>query len=405
MFGHIQKNSKSGFMKRTGLIWIIILLFSSEIFSQDPNFYIYLCFGQSNMQGIGPIEARDKTVDSRFKVYQALDCPNLGRKKGTWYSAVPPTCQCYSLLSPADYFGRTMVANLPDSISVGILNVSIAGCDIRIFDKKLYQDYDSTYTDTWFLDLVKGYGGNPYEYLIDLASSAQQDGVIKGILLHQGETNTGDKLWPSYVQGIYNDMLTDLSLDPDSVPLLAGELVGADQGGCCSSMNPIIDQLPETIPTAHVISSEGCPVQADKAHFTSEGYRIMGRRYAATMLSLMGYETMYLEAECGTVGDSCVIRADMDRFSAEGTTLGQNYPNPFVDETCISFQIPNASYVSLSVFNAFGIKVAEFGGKEYHAGEHAIQYGTENLPAGKYYYTLKTEEYAVTRKMLVLDKK
>lgn len=269
------------------IVFTALLLLTMNLFAQDSNFYIYLCFGQSNMEGQGKIEEQDKTVDSRFRVMQAIDCTNPGRTKGTWRTAVPPLCQCMSGLSPADYFGRTMVANLPDSIRVGIINVAIGGCDIRLFDKDWYQDYDSTYTEAWFTDKIKAYEGNPNKYLIDLAKLAQHDGVIKGILLHQGETNTGDTQWPSYVKKIYHDMLTDLSLSADSVPLLAGEVLSA-QGNCCSAMNPIINSLPGTIPTSYVISSAGCTAQ-DNAHFDSEGYRELGRRYALKMLSMPGY--------------------------------------------------------------------------------------------------------------------
>ena len=272
------------------LLFTGLLLWSMNLCAQKSNFYIFLCFGQSNMEGQGTIEAQDTTANTRFLVFQALDCPNLGRTKGTWYNAVPPTCQCYSKLSPADYFGKTMVANLPDSIRIGIINVAIGGCDIRLFDKDIYQDYDSTYTESWFTSKVEAYGWNPYQYLIDLAKLAQKDGVIKGILLHQGETNTGQTSWPSFVKKIYNDMLTDLALSKDSVPLLAGELLSTD-GNCCSSMNSIIDNLPDIIPAAHVISSSGCTGQ-DEAHFDSEGYRKLGKRYAIQMLSLMGYKVI-----------------------------------------------------------------------------------------------------------------
>jgi len=267
-----------------------LLLLNINLCAQKSNFYIYLCFGQSNMEGQGTIETQDSTVDSRFQVFQALDCPNLTRTKGKWYIATPPTCQCNSKLSPADYFGRTMVANLPDSITIGIINVAIGGCDIRLFDKDIYQDYDSTYKESWFTSKVISYGWNPYKHLIDLAKLAQKDGVIKGILLHQGETNTGQTQWLSYVKKIYNDMITDLSLKADSVPLLAGEVLSTGEN-CCSSMNPIINKLPEAIPTAHVISSAGCAGQ-DKAHFNSEGYRKLGRRYAIQMLSIMGYKVV-----------------------------------------------------------------------------------------------------------------
>ena len=270
------------------LLFTGLLLSAINLTAQNSNFYIFICFGQSNMEGQGAIEPQDTIVNSRFRVFQALDCPNLGRVKGKWYTAVPPVCQCYSKLSPADYFGRTMVANLPDSITIGIINVAVGGCDIRLFDKDIYQDFDSTYTESWFTSKVAAYEGNPYKYLIDLTRQAKKDGVIKGILLHQGETNTGQIEWLSYVKKIYHDMLSDLSLSADSVPLLAGEMLQTE-GSCCSGMNTIVNQLPDSIPTAHVISSAGCPGQ-DYAHFSSEGYRILGRRYALKMLSLMGYE-------------------------------------------------------------------------------------------------------------------
>ncbi|WP_242527892.1 sialate O-acetylesterase [Allomuricauda sp. CAU 1633] len=263
----------------------IIMLFTGKSYAQDPNLHIYLCFGQSNMEGQGIIEAQDKEVDNRFLVMQALDCPDMNRTKGNWYTAVPPLCQCYSGLSPADYFGRTMVANLPDSIRVGVVSVAVGGCDIRLFDKDLYQDFDSTYTEDWFTDKVEAYQGNPYKYLTDLAKLAQKDGVIKGILLHQGETNTGDANWPQYVKKIYNDLLEELSLSSEDVPLLAGEVV-AVENSCCASMNAIINELPNAVESTHIISSKNCTAK-DNAHFDSEGYRKLGKRYAYTMLSLL----------------------------------------------------------------------------------------------------------------------
>jgi len=75
------------------------------------------------------------------------------------------------------------------------------------------------------------------------------------------------------------------------VPLLAGELLSADQKGACASMNKIIDALPDTIPTAHVVSSQGCPGRPDHLHFTPAGYRELGARYAKLMLALMGYKS------------------------------------------------------------------------------------------------------------------
>lgn len=304
-----------------------IMLMCTNVFSQDPNFYIYLCFGQSNMQGAGTIEEQDKTVDNRFRVLQAVDCSNLGRTKGEWYAAVPPLCRCWNGLSPADYFGRTMVANLPDSIRVGVINVSVAGCKIELFDKDHYQDYVSTVTADWLISIINAYDGNPYEYLVGLAKMAQQDGVIKGILLHQGESNGGDTGWPSKVKLVYDNLIADLGLDADSVPLLAGELVNADQGGAVAPMNSIIALLPDFIPNSYVISSSGCSAGSDNLHFNSAGYRKFGARYAIQMLSLMGIEvkepepeppdpegseSVFLEAECAGTGKDWDVIEDPD---------------------------------------------------------------------------------------------
>lgn len=252
----------------------------------NPNFHIYLCFGQSNMEGSATIQKKDLLENSRFKVLQSLDCDNLKRKKGEWYTAVAPLTQCYTGLSPADYFGKTMVNNLADSISIGLVNVAVGGSDIRLFDKEIYANYDDTYKEDWFADKIKAYGGNPYNHLIQLAKQAQKRGVIKGILLHQGESNTGDEKWPSYVATIYNNMLADLSLNAAEVPLLAGEMVHQDQGGKCASMNPIVNTLPSVVPTAHIISSKECEARKDSVHFNSAGVRELGKRYAQKMLQL-----------------------------------------------------------------------------------------------------------------------
>lgn len=265
-----------------------LLFFSVKGSSQDKKFYVFLSFGQSNMEGSAKAEAQDSVVDNRFQVLEAVNCPELGREKGKWYTAIPPLCRCRTGLTPTDYFGRTLVANLPKDVRVGIINVSVGGCKIELFDKDNYQSYVST-APSWMTGMIKEYDGNPYGRLVEMAKLAQKDGVIKGILLHQGESNTGDTTWPQKVKMVYSNLLKDLKLDANKVPLLAGEVVDAEQGGACASMNKIIATLPQVIPTAHVISSEGCTQSGDKLHFTAAGYRKLGERYGKQMLLLLGY--------------------------------------------------------------------------------------------------------------------
>ncbi|OYX82613.1 MAG: sialate O-acetylesterase [Flavobacteriales bacterium 32-34-25] len=263
-----------------------LLFFGTNTFAQNPKFHIYLCLGQSNMEGSAKIEPQDTIVDKRFKVLEALDCDNLNRKKGQWYTAVPPLSRCTTGLTPADYFGREMIANLPEDVTVGVINVAVGGCKIELFDKDNYETYKTTAPD-WMKGMISQYDGNPYARLVELAKIAQKDGVIKGILLHQGESNTGDTLWTKKVKVVYDNLLKDLNLKAESTPLLAGEVVHADQNGVCASMNKIIATLPQTIPNSYVISSSGCPDGPDNLHFTAEGYRMLGKRYAATMLGIL----------------------------------------------------------------------------------------------------------------------
>ncbi|MEO6003095.1 MAG: sialate O-acetylesterase [Opitutus sp.] len=255
--------------------------------AQDKNFYVFLCLGQSNMEGFPGIPTEDKTgVDPRFQVLAAVDFPLLNRTKGNWYTAVPPLCRPNSGLSPSDYFGRTLAARLPAEIKVGVVNVSVAGAKIELFNETSREEYATT-APSWMKGIIATYQGNPYQYLVEMGKMAQKSGVIKGILLHQGESNTNDAEWPTKVKAVYENLLRDLDLKAEDVPLLAGELVAADQKGASASMNQIIDRLPETIATAHVVPSQGCIARPDHLHFTPEGYRELGRRFADAMFPLL----------------------------------------------------------------------------------------------------------------------
>ena len=265
-----------------GLLFILPIILSA-----DPNFHIYLAFGQSNMEGNAKIESQDlANVPQRFKMMAAVDMPSKGRIKGNWYTAIPPLCRENTGLTPCDYFGRELVNRLPAHITVGVINVAVAGCSIDMFDEDKSQWYLSTAAD-WLKNIAALYGNHPYNVLVELGRKAQQEGVIKGILLHQGETNTGDQNWPNNVKKIYDRIISDLHLDPNKVPLLVGEVVNADSGGSCAYHNNIIANIPNVIPNSYVIKSNGLPSGGDGLHFSAQSYREFGKRYAETMLSIL----------------------------------------------------------------------------------------------------------------------
>ena len=255
----------------------------------DPNFHIYICFGQSNMEGNAAWEPQDVGVDSRFQMLATCNFSSPQRTKGNWYTAECPIVSPDGKLGPTDYFGRTMVANLPDN-KIGVIAVAMGGSPIEMFDKDKYQQKLDANPNEWWATLAKNhYGGNPYGRIIEMAKKAKEVGVIKGILLHQGESNCNDSNWPNMVKKIYNDMLTDLELNAADVHLFAGEVeytgVGAQSGGCASH-NTQVRRLPSVIPTAHVVSAKDLPGNGkDPWHFSAQGYRIFGIRYAQKVLS------------------------------------------------------------------------------------------------------------------------
>ena len=252
----------------------------------DPNFHIYLCFGQSNMEGNARPEAQDyENVPERFQVMAAVDMTDPARKRGEWYTATPPLCRQGTGLTPADYFGRAMCEKLPD-VKIGVVHVAVGGTSIKGFMEEMCEDYIAGEAD-WFRSYMKSYDNNPFRRLVETAKKAQQFGVVKGILMHQGETDTGNPQWASMVKTVYERILDELNLSASNVPLLAGEVVRTENGGVCGGHNTAVDALPNTIPTAHVISSEGLDHGGDNLHFTAASYRTLGKRYAAKMLELL----------------------------------------------------------------------------------------------------------------------
>lgn len=256
----------------------------------DPNFHIYLCFGQSNMEGNAQWEEVDNEVDSRFQMLATTNFDNPKRTMGNWYTANCPIVSPMGKLGPTDYFGRTMVAAMPTNVKIGVVAVAMGGSPIEMFDKDKYEQKLKDNPTEWWAQLSKNYyGSNPYGRLIEMAKKAQESGVIKGILLHQGCSNCGNPEWPNMVKKIYNDMLADLNLNAEDVPLFVGETEYENMGGGCSSHNTVVAKIPSVIPTGHVVSAEGIPGNGTDAwHFSAAGYRTLGKRYAFEALKVMG---------------------------------------------------------------------------------------------------------------------
>lgn len=87
----------------------------------------------------------------------------------------------------------------------------------------------------------------------------------------------------------------------------------------------------------------------------------------------------------------------------ENITLDQNYPNPFSGKTVISFRIPENDFVSLKVYNMLGVEIAELAGKRFEAGNHSLEFESGQLPKGKYFYRVESNNFSATRGMTIFE--
>ena len=86
--------------------------------------------------------------------------------------------------------------------------------------------------------------------------------------------------------------------------------------------------------------------------------------------------------------------------------LAQNYPNPFNPSTQINYAIPDAGHVTLTIYNLLGSEVYKLVDEYQEAGIHSVNFSLDDLGrqigSGIYLYTLKSNGYVFTRKMIVL---
>ena len=248
-------------------MFFVVWLLATACLAQDPNLHIYLAYGQSNMSGQATVTDKDRVQDPRFLVLRAANHSN--QKVGEFYPAAPPMGHSQSKVGIADIFGRTMVANLPDSIKVAVANVAIGGQSIDLFDKdrnKAYVQNAKNKGDTWWIQYLDEYG-------VDL--------------FHQGEADYQMNDWPKRVKKVYDDLIAELELDPEQTPILIGELAPTGDLGW---RNDAVKQAADLIPNGHLISAQGCPALKEASytlHFTREGYETFGKRYAETMLEIL----------------------------------------------------------------------------------------------------------------------
>jgi hypothetical protein len=102
-------------------------------------------------------------------------------------------------------------------------------------------------------------------------------------------------------------------------------------------------------------------------------------------------------ARIGEVTDVAEIKDKPSSFS-----ISQNYPNPFNPATSIMYSIPKNNFVTLTVYNLLGQKVAELVNKEMQSGTYITKWNAQNIPSGVYFYKITVDNYSKVNKMMLL---
>ncbi len=101
-------------------------------------------------------------------------------------------------------------------------------------------------------------------------------------------------------------------------------------------------------------------------------------------------------------GDVVNTYVNNEKIYPEGYSLEQNYPNPFNPQTTIRFTLPEETEVTLILTNLLGKTKHILNNLNLAAGTYDYPYDASDLPTGVYFYTLVTEKYRSTKKMLLV---
>ena len=238
-------------MKKT-VISLVLFLMGISVNAQDQNYWIFLVIGQDNM--IGKADAGTST--NGFLL---------------------------------DSFSKT-IAETAKGKRIGFVTVTLPVSPIIAFDKQNYRNYVSNVTVESNKKALEKYDNNPYGKLVSMARSAQNKGVVKGILLQQDGIDNYNEAWLKRMRRIFYDIVGDLSLDSTEVPLLIGEVGRAEYGGKYAAANETYGKMHKVLQYSFVVSSANCPLADNKIYYSKEGLENLGRKFAIKALQGIGYE-------------------------------------------------------------------------------------------------------------------
>jgi len=235
--------------------------------ADKENFHIYLLMGQSNMVGRDTSGLEGQVDNPRILSLNADGAWVLGK------DPVHPKVDAKPVgASPGLPFAQEMIKTNP-KITVGLVGCAVGG----------------TALNRW----TKATKGDLYANAVKRAKLAAQTGVIKGMLWHQGESDTSKQDYADTYEARLNQMFQDLRADlgtPD-LPIVVGQLgdfltLTPDKYPYAATVCAALKHIPTVLPHVGFADSAGAGHKGDKLHFSVEGARVLGERYARAMQEL-----------------------------------------------------------------------------------------------------------------------
>jgi hypothetical protein len=211
-------------------------------------------------------------------------------------------------LTPADFFGRYMVENTDPDIKIGVMMVAVSSLSLNCwhpdpekYTKSLYVrnaiagDTSSGDAATrWITGLILELApdGLLFNEMVRLGHVAMDEGVLKGIIMHQGEGGTGVPNtpadgWPLMLKEIYDALLESWGMVPGDIPLVAGETFTGETEWDIGKYK-ILDlnkYYPGKFYAVEAAGLERYP--GDQYHFNVASKKTLGERYADKILELL----------------------------------------------------------------------------------------------------------------------
>jgi len=227
------------------------------------NLHLYLLMGQSNMAGRGKVEPEDQTPHPRVLVFTL---------RGKWEPAVEPVTHDKPAMlgvGPGLAFGKAM-AGRETGATIGLVPCAFGGTPLRRWER----------------------GGDLYSNAVQRARLAMRDGTLKGILWHQGESDSTVSTNASSYGERLARMIADIRADLGcpNLPFVAGQIGeflydrGPEHAPFARVVNDAIAGLPEKVPATGCAASHGLKDKGDMLHFDTASQRELGRRYAEVMI-------------------------------------------------------------------------------------------------------------------------